>query len=245
MKIVLFSGTTEGRRLSRVLAAMGARVTVCVATQYGAEEQGRAAGVQVRVGRLDKNAMRMVLGQCDLCIDATHPYAVEATANIRQAAAETGVLYRRLLRTPSPLPANSLVAADAVEAAALLRNTRGAVLLTTGAKELPAFAGLGPERLYPRVLPLQSSLVACEKIGIPHRNIIAMQGPFNQALNVALIRQFDIRYLVTKDGGIQGGFAQKAAAAQETGIALVVIQRPAEHGWTEEEIVKECKKMLL
>ena len=38
--IVVFSGTTEGRRLSSRLAAEGAAVTVCVATGYGAAEQG-------------------------------------------------------------------------------------------------------------------------------------------------------------------------------------------------------------
>ena len=41
MKVILFSGTTEGRRLSAALAKLGAKVTVCVATEYGAEEQGR------------------------------------------------------------------------------------------------------------------------------------------------------------------------------------------------------------
>mgnify|MGYP006879772389 CR=1 FL=1 len=34
-----FSGTTEGRSFSRALAALGAAVTVCVATELGAEEQ--------------------------------------------------------------------------------------------------------------------------------------------------------------------------------------------------------------
>ena len=40
MNVVVFSGTTEGRSFSRALAALGAAVTVCVATELGAEEQG-------------------------------------------------------------------------------------------------------------------------------------------------------------------------------------------------------------
>ena len=44
MNVVVFSGTTEGRSFSRALAALGAAVTVCVATELGAEEQGRADG---------------------------------------------------------------------------------------------------------------------------------------------------------------------------------------------------------
>ena len=44
-------------------------------------------------------------------------------------------------------------------------------------------------------------------------------------------------YLVTKDGGRAGGFEEKAAAAREAGAELVVIGRPAETGYTLEEIL--------
>lgn len=53
-----------------------------------------------------------------------------------------------------------------------------------------------------------------------------MQGPFSRALNEALIQQFEIRWLVTKDGGAAGGFAEKVQAAQSTGAQLVVLRRP-------------------
>lgn len=244
MKIVVFSGTTEGRRLSGTLAQMGVQVTVCVATEYGAEEQGTASGVTVHTGRMEPPAMAEVLAGAALCVDATHPYAVAATANIRQAAQLAGVPYKRLLRPASPLPPGSLTAPDAQGAAELLQKTTGPILLTTGAKELSAFACLGGERLFPRVLPVAESLHACEAAGIPHRNIIAMQGPFGTELNVALLRQFSIRYLVTKDGGPQGGFAEKAAAAQKTGAVLVVIRRPADAGESEEEILTFCKGLI-
>lgn len=244
MKILLFSGTTEGRRLSRALAELGAQVTVCVATEYGAEEQGTAPGITVHTGRLEVPAMVQLLQDADLCIDATHPYAAIATANIRQAAEQAQVPYKRLMRAASVLPEGSLTAPDAAAAAILLQNTTGNILLTTGAKELPAFAGLDVQRLYPRVLPVAESLRACEAAGIPHRNIIAMQGPFSAELNVALLRQFAIRYLVTKDGGPQGGFAEKAAAVRQTGTTLVVIRRPADTGETEEQILAFCKGLI-
>lgn len=244
MKIVLFSGTTEGRRLSCTLAKLGAQITVCVATEYGAEEQGTAPGITVHTGRMEIPAMVQLLQDADLCIDATHPYAAAVTANIRQAAEQTRVPCKRLMRPASVLPEGSLTAPDAAAAAALLQNTTGNILLTTGAKELPAFAGLGAQRLYPRVLPVAESLRACENAGIPHRNIIAMQGPFSAELNVALLRQFAIRYLVTKDGGPQGGFAEKADAAQRTGATLVVIRRPADTGETEEQILAFCKGLI-
>ena len=87
MNVVVFSGTTEGRSFSRALAALGAAVTVCVATELGAEEQGCADGITVRTGRLDAEGMTALLRGAALCVDATHPYAAEATRNIRAAAA--------------------------------------------------------------------------------------------------------------------------------------------------------------
>lgn len=244
MKLVIFSGTTEGREFSRAAAALGAAVTVCVATDLGAEEQGGAPGVTVHAGRLDADEMEALLRDAALCVDATHPYATEATHNIRAAAGMAGVEYHRLLRRASELPAGSVVLPGAGEAAAYLADKAGRILLTTGAKELPAFAALDPARLYPRVLPTLAGITACEAAGVPHRNIIAMQGPFTLGLNVALMRQFQIDYLVTKDGGAQGGFAEKAEAAAQCGAQLIVLRRPDEQGETAETILQRCRELL-
>ena len=245
MKAVVFSGTTEGRVFSRQLAALGAEVLVSVATPLGAEEQGKADGITVHCGRLTPEEMAALLQGAALCVDATHPYAVDATKNIRAACAVVGVEYHRLLREESPLPAESMVFATAAHAAAFLAGCSGNVLLATGAKELAAFAALSPERLFPRVLPTREGIAACEAAGIPHKNIIAMQGPFSYALNCALIEQFSIRYLVTKDGGAVGGFAEKAQAAQDTGAQLIVVRRPAENGQTAAQILARCKEVLV
>ena len=244
MKAVIFSGTTEGRTLSRAVAALGADVTVCVATDLGAEEQGQAPGITVHSGRLLPGAMAELLQGAALCVDATHPYAVEATKNIRAAANTAGVEYHRLLRAASTLPAGSVVLGSAAQAAQYLAATQGNILLTTGAKELAAFSGIEPARLFPRVLPTPEGIAACEAAHIPHKNIIAMQGPFSYALNRALLEQFHIRFLVTKDGGAAGGFAEKAQAAQDTGAQLIVLRRPAEQGETAEQILTRCKEVL-
>lgn len=244
MRAVVFSGTTEGRIFSRQLAALGVQVVVSVATALGAEEQGSTPGIAVRVGRLEPEEMALLLQDAQLCVDATHPYAAVATQNIAAAARQAGVEYHRLLRAPSALPAGCLVFASAAEAARALADTQGSVLLATGAKELAAFAPIAPQRLFPRVLPTQEGIAACEVAGIPHRNIIALQGPFSQELNEALMRQFSIRWLVTKDGGAPGGFDQKAAAAAAVGAQLVVLRRPPEQGSTAETILQRCKEIL-
>ena len=102
--VAIFSGTTEGRTLSHQLAAEGIPVTVCVATDYGQAEQGQAPGITVHTGRLEPSGMAALVAGASLCVDATHPYAAQASANIRAACEQAGVAYLRLLRPASPLP---------------------------------------------------------------------------------------------------------------------------------------------
>lgn len=243
MKLLVFSGTADGRRLSRYLADRGAEVTVCVATEYGSEEQGEYEGIRVLAGRLDAEAMQALLPGFALCIDATHPYALRVSENLRAACGRTGVPYRRLLRTACSAE-GAVTVSDAAEAAEYLSRTEGKILLAIGSKDLAAFRGLDPGRLCPRVLPAQASLSACEAAGIPHRNIIAMQGPFSRELNAALIRQYGIAWVVTKDGGAEGGFPEKAAAARETGAGLIVLRRPEEDGESFDEIAAACEELM-
>ena len=92
------------------------------------------AGITVHAGRLQPDAMAALLAGADLCVDATHPYAVDATRNIRAAAVQAGVEYRRLLRAQSPLPPGCAVFETAAQAAEYLAGTEGNILLATGAK---------------------------------------------------------------------------------------------------------------
>lgn len=243
MKVLLFGGTTEGRELSAALAARGDDVTVCVATDYGREEQAQVEGVTILTGRKGPEDMRALMDGKDLVVDATHPYATEVTALLKEAASETGTNYVRIKRTlttneTGTSPAHIHYYASAAEVAEALTSTEGNILLATGAKELADFAGLAPERLVPRVLPSAENLAACEAAGIPRRNIVAMQGPFSTDLNVALLRQKDIRFFVTKDGGPTGGFPEKVEAAKAAGVPLLVIAPPEEEGMTVEEFLE-------
>lgn len=243
MKIVIYSGTTEGRLLSHRLAELGFEITVCVATEYGREEQGIAPNITVRCGYQTVDEMCDTIRGATLCIDATHPYAEKVTANIRTACRQSAVPYRRLLRPQSQTDAADVVVSTAADAAAYLAAREGNILLTTGAKEIAAYKDIAPERLFVRVLPMHASLTACEQVGIPRRHIIAVQGPFSAAFNEMLLREYNIRYLVTKDGGSAGGFEQKREAAQRTGAQLVVIARPEEQdGCSLDQIFEECKE---
>ena len=240
---VLFGGTVEGRELSQKLAEAGAQVTVCVASDYGSEVQEKMPGIHVRTGRMDPEEKRELLRDAALCIDATHPYAHHITESVKEACAEAGVRYIRLVRDTSDAQ-GAVMVKNAEEAAGYLAGQEGNILLTTGAKELQAFRRIAGSRLFPRILPLKNGLESCEAAGIPARNIIAMQGPFSTELNEALIRQLDIRFLVSKDGGKQGGFPEKVMAAENTGVRMIVIGRDEEEGLTPEQTLEVCREFM-
>lgn len=239
MNILIFSGTGEGRDLSKRLAGAGHKVTVCVLTEYGKEEQGECEGVTVLAGKKPPEEIVKLLSGMDLCIDATHPFATHIRESIRTSCEETGTRRIRLVREESSLEGfdNAVLVDSAEQAVEWLKDKEGSIMLTTGAKDLPVYAKLGSDRLYPRVLPFSSSLDACESAGIPRKHIMAMQGPFTEELNVALMRQFSISYMVTKDSGKEGGFDDKLAAAKEAGAVLVVIRRPDDEGLSADEIM--------
>ena len=242
MNILIFGGTTEGRLLCEKLAAGPHRVTVSVATELGAEELAGVPDLTVLCGRLDQNAMEKLLPGFDLCVDATHPYAVEATGNIRRAAETLEVPLRRLVRPESALR-DVTVVDSAQAAAAFLSEVPGNILLTTGAKELPAFDGLPRERLFARVLPTHQGIAACEALGLRHRNILALQGPFTREMNEAMLAQYHIAWLVTKDGGGPGGYEEKIAAARAKGAGVVLIRRPEENGVSLEDLQRELEAL--
>ena len=50
MKLLIFGGTTEGRVLAERAAALGAEVTVSVATELGAEGAARRPGTGGQAG---------------------------------------------------------------------------------------------------------------------------------------------------------------------------------------------------
>ena len=124
----------------------------------------------------------------------------------------------------------------------MLEDIPGNILLTTGSKDLAAFAALSDfsGRVWARVLPSIDSLSHALSLGFPAAHIICMQGPFSQELNAATLQQIGAKTLVTKDTGRAGGFAEKAEAAKQAGAKLLVIRRPTvETGLTLEEMLKK------
>ena len=234
-KPIIFSGTTEGRMLSEKLTASGISHIVCVATGYGELVMEPSEYADIRKGRLTGIEMYdLIKSEADTVFDATHPYAAEVSHNILTACKAADREYVRVLRGSDseliPESAEIREFSDAASCAAALAETEGNILLTTGSKELGIYADNEEvrSRLYARVLPSHESISLCEAAGLAGRQIIAMQGPFSMETDLALIRQFDIRILVTKSSGAAGGSPDKIRAAAEAGIPVFMIGRPSD-----------------
>lgn len=232
--VALFAGTTEGRELAQGLAAAGIKARVFVATEYGEAVLPAMPGIEVHVGRLDEARMREEIRGMVIVVDATHPYALEVSRNIRAAAQDAGVRYLRLLRPAERIEDASdvQVVDSAAEAARVLARTRERALITTGSKELACFTAVPDftERLFVRILPMAAMVDRARALGFPVSHIICMQGPFTRELNAAMMRQIGATCLVTKESGRAGGFDEKLAAARAVGGCTVVIRRPVEMG---------------
>ena len=244
-KVIVFAGTTEGNEICQFLEKNQIRTYACVATEYGSRSLQESAFLTIAAGRMQTEEMKALFlkEQPEMILDATHPYATEVTQNIRTACEETGCCYYRVLRKSTGCETDAVYVENIEAAVAYLEATQGNILLTTGSKELERFTSLTNyrERLYARVLSLTSVFESCQKYGIEGKHLIGMQGPFSVEMNEAMIRQFDCRYLVTKDTGKAGGMAEKLEAAQNCKITAVIIGRPVkEEGMS----VVECKKML-
>lgn len=234
-KILIFSGTTEGRRLSEHLAKKQIPHDVSVATEYGELVMKEHPLVTIHRGRLAKEEMAQFLKehQFEVVVDATHPYATEVTKTIRTCVKEREkagqeIEYLRLERDIAADGTNQTQFYQTIEdCIRALEQVPGNILLTTGSKELAKFCQSESlrKRLYVRVLPGIESLSICMEQGLLPKQILALQGPFSVEMNEALLHQYEITCVVTKQGGATGGFPEKQEAARRVNIPLFVIKK--------------------
>lgn len=242
--ILLMAGTSEGRELASYLYQKDYPLLVTTVSEYAASllEEGiecihRPLGIGELRELIKQRAVRFL-------IDATHPFAVDASQNAKQAAAMTGVIYLRWDRDSLEEDQRTIGDFELEDRKVIyVKNTAVAlkqfqpferILLTIGSKELSAYANLiqdSTKKIYARVLPLPKSLQTCWDLGLSPGQIIACQGPFSLEWNIAMIHQYQIQVMVTKESGRRGGLDTKIQAADHCSIPVVVIQRPKMDGY--------------
>lgn len=175
-----------------------------------------------------------------LIIDASPPSSSVRLAPLRQWSEQRNIPYLRLERPETVIPASPLIYAvfSWEEALIQLENRVGVlyqekgrpitVFVTTGSHQLESivrspFARLA--RLVVRVLPEGRLVQKCQDIGIPPRDIVAMQGQFSKEVNRVLFKFYGAEILLTRDSGSAGGTDTKISAALELGIETILVKR--------------------
>ncbi|MDD6402299.1 MAG: precorrin-6A reductase [Lachnospiraceae bacterium] len=248
--VLIYSGTTEGKKLANLLAKQKINTIVCVATEYGEMVMEESDYIRVNTGRLSKSEMaELVCKETPIAvIDATHPFAKAVSEEIKDSIKNIDIPYYRLSRDTSYDDNSNLLVFDSIEeCVSQLKNTSGNILLTTGSKDLEKFCTYESikDRLFVRVIPSIDSISLCEKSGIFGKQIIAMQGPFSVELNMATIRQYNIKYLVTKESGKTGGVDEKIEAANKLGIkTFMIANKEGVKGISFSKVVSQLEKLL-
>ncbi|MFD2368976.1 precorrin-6A reductase [Brevibacillus sp. GCM10020057] len=231
--ILVLAGTSDARELALLIQRAGYELLTTVVTDSAAKSM-EEAGVPVQVGRLTADDIRQLIADKGVTtvVDASHPFAEEASKNAMAASKAAGVPYIRYERESIAAPGSDklIVVDDYVQAAELAADKRGVIMLTTGSKTLKIFTdrllGLPDTTLVARMLPRLDNMQKCEELGLEQKNIVAMQGPFSKELNKALYAHYGVTLMITKESGKVGAFDEKVEAALEMGIETIVIGRP-------------------
>ncbi|TDG00332.1 precorrin-6A reductase [Paenibacillus piri] len=232
--ILVMAGTSDARELALRIRQADYELLTTVVTDSAARSM-EEAGLPVLTGRLTAGEIAGLARDKEVraIVDATHPFAEEASRNAMAAAREADVPYIRYERGRQSFEGRPLLtfADDYEQAAELAAARKGVIMLTTGSKTLHIFAkrllGLPDTTLVARMLPRKDNMEKCEELGLEQKNIVAMQGPFSKQLNKALYEHYKVTLMITKESGKVGAVDEKLESALELGIETIIIGRPS------------------
>lgn len=228
--ILIFGGTSDSLAICKALGEADEKYMVSVTTEYGRKLTERYT-TDVLEGKLDRDQMREVIKahEVEFIIDATHPYAIEASKNVIEVSKELDIPYIRYERA-SLLKEVSYeklyVAKNTEEAISIARGLGGTIFLGTGSKTLKHFTeGLKEKTLIVRVLPTSDVIKECEALGLNPDNIVGMKGPFSEEMNEMMYKHYGADCVITKESGSEGGFLEKIRPCMRLGLNVIVIKR--------------------
>ncbi|MCI8341708.1 MAG: precorrin-6A reductase [Firmicutes bacterium] len=239
--VFLFAGTSEGREMAEYLSSCEIEFDIFTATEYGGEAVSNIDNAKIFSGRLDSSEIEreILCKNPRMVIDATHPFAVEVSKNIKEACVKNNVNYMRLLREfENEKYDNAVYVNDFQGAVEYLDGTRGKIFVSTGSRDISSLTALNgfEQRVAVRLLPLAENLMRVVELGVSAQNIVCAQGPFSIEMNEAVMKHFSAKYMLTKESGIRGGFREKMEACKNIGVTPVVIRRPKEEGLSFSEV---------
>lgn len=235
--IWIIGGTKDSRDiLEKVADKTDESIVVTTATEYGGKlieeyiekNKGRITAISER---LNEAQMKELITEkhINLVIDASHPYARNVSESVIAVTDEMNVRYVRFERKMLDYGTENVEKFSSLEEIVnfFKKNSGKNILSTLGSNNLGSIKEIsGNNNLYVRILPTTDSIRKAEELGYLPAKIIAIQGPVDKNLNLALLKSYKIDYLITKESGETGGEKEKVEACRENGTAVIVLTRP-------------------
>lgn len=201
------------------------QLIVTTATEYGGkllEEGIKVVSTKMTLEDMEKFIKKYKIKKI---VDLSHPYAVEVSKNAIECSINQKIKYFRFER--AELENKEEEYSNIEELLKRIQELQGNILVTLGSNTIEKFKNIkNIKNIYFRILPKWEILKRIEDMGILAKNIIAMQGPFSEEINIAMIKQYKISYLISKKAGVVGGEMEKFTACKKTGIKIIYLSRP-------------------
>lgn len=228
-EILLFGGTTEGKKAAGALDGLKIRYFYSTKTRTDFRASEFCDYIH---GALDGKSLPEFAKKkkIKLIVNAAHPFACRLHETVASVSGKMKIPVIRYERKYPERTRHSLAVycGSYAEAVEQLKNEKGAVLILTGVQTLADLKPLWENRTdcHARILPRQTSVSLALRQGFPKGGLIPQMPASDPEKEKALFDKLKIKSIVTKESGNSGGQEAKIKAAVETGIKTAVIKRP-------------------
>ena len=241
--ILVFGGTTEGKKTSKILDFIGDVYFYSTKLDVHFDLKGRPISGEMDAVKIVEFCRE---NEIRLLVDAAHPFAVQLHKNISEAAKQLGVpvlRYEREFEELQKLENVVLFNSYGQLSEALLKSNFRRILSLTGVQTIPVLEAVWkPRTCYFRILDTKLSRQKAEESGIPAEWIIPMNPSDDVDELLQLTQKAGADVLLSKESGASGFMKNKIEVARRLNIPLWVVKRPV---LPEPDITVTSEKQLL
>ena len=213
--ILVFGGTTEGRKAVEVLEEGGS--PYFYSTKTGEQDITLQHGVRID-GALDEAAMMHFCTEhgIRMIVDAAHPFAALLHQTIAKTASALSLPVVRFERIYPPCDPAITWIDDYTQ----IPRDIHSLLATTGVQSISKLKPLEADgiSIFYRILNRPSSIALALKQGATQAQLCYYDDPNDIPVQVDAI--------LLKESGLSGGFTEKVVAAKACGMRVIAIKRP-------------------
>ena len=212
--ILVFGGTTEGRKAVEVLEEAGN--TYYYSTKTGEQDITLHHGKRID-GALDEDAMLIFCREYGirLIVDAAHPFASQLHETIGQVSESLNIPTIRYERIYPPRDPCITWIDDYKELSSVL-TPHSSLLATTGVQSISKLKPLEAQdiKVIYRILNRESSIQLAHQQGAADEQLCF----YPQTVEAEAV--------LMKESGLSGGFSEKITEARERGMRIIALKRP-------------------